>query len=65
MPVSETAIVNGVARDERRPFRAAAESYGRDVRIMIEAPEFDDNAIRLQARCAFRFARLAMEEMNG
>ncbi len=56
---TETDIVTTVAHDERRPYAVAAASYGSDVVRMLATDDLDD--IRLQARCAFRFARLATE----
>jgi hypothetical protein len=67
--ISETRIVNTMVHDEystkgqRRPPEVAAASYGEDVKKMLEAPSFfAPETIRLQARCAFRFARLALGE---
>lgn len=63
--ISETSIVDWAVRDEwapygaQRPSRVAAESYGSDVLKMI-ASDIDPYLIRLQARCAFRFASLAL-----
>jgi hypothetical protein len=66
MLLTETQIVDCVARDERQPHAIAAESYGSDVARMLgfgdlDPRDFDPDDIRLSARCAFRFARLALE----
>ncbi len=51
----ETDNVNLTERYETREPLAAARSYGQDVLVMI-ATGSDPDEIRLQARCAFRFA---------
>ncbi len=59
--ITECGIIQTVARNEERTARAAAEGFGDDVRKLI-AGGYDADDVRLAARCAFRFARLAMEQ---
>ena len=76
--ISDTAIVDAAERDECRLYRKAAASYGRDVIKMLgfeiakytpfeisgHTPLVDLDGIALQARCAFRFAMMALETTN-
>lgn len=67
--LTETQITDSAERDFLRSwngdhwaFQRLAKSYGRDVVKMINA--YDgclDDAVSLQARIAFRFARLFLE----
>lgn len=58
--MTQTDHVNLTERYDRRPWRQAAASYGRDVRRMLR--DFDEDGIQLYARIAARFARLALQE---
>lgn len=60
--MTDSEIVSVCARDERRPFDVAAASYGSDVMKMIADESLHGDVLMLQARVAFRMARLALGE---